>query len=211
MGLAARTRQALGMAAGWRPRPLSVSAISTRAISTRAMSTRTRAWPAPPSGCPRSDPERPAEPLSRIPPSIVGIKAGAHGHRFASAEVNGWPIAVLVGRAPPTLHSPLMAPGARGCLFATAIAPSASAPPPGRRRWCSTASASAPSSGATCQLRWPRPAALQHRGLAGRPWHACSTSTGARAPSFCRSTPWIATEGSARGPRVACLGEGLRR
>jgi len=40
--------------------------------------------------------ERPAEPRCRIRPCIVEIKAGAHDHHFASTEVDGWPIAVLV-------------------------------------------------------------------------------------------------------------------
>jgi len=91
MALSAGLRQGLGTATGW----LTLAcAAAVGLVSIHDFQGATRAI----LGLETSRaPDRAAEPQRRAHGNrIVAIKAGAHGHYFASAEVNGRPIDVLV-------------------------------------------------------------------------------------------------------------------
>jgi aspartyl protease family protein len=91
MALSAGMRQAVGAAAGWLTLA-SAAAVSLHYLheiqgATRAILGLETSRP----------PNRAAAPVRSAPGNrIVEIKAGAHGHYFTSAEVNGRPVDVLV-------------------------------------------------------------------------------------------------------------------
>jgi aspartyl protease family protein len=92
MALSAGTRQAVGMATGWLVVACAAAVsliyfseikdVARVAFGLRAPDPRTDRQPEPARGVARG--------------RIVEIRAGAHGHYFASVEINGRPIDVLV-------------------------------------------------------------------------------------------------------------------
>ena len=102
MALSAGARQAVGMAAGWllvaSSALVSVVYFSEIKEAARVMlgcRRRPRAT-RPPGSTPRQPAARQREPARALGNRSVEIRAGAHGHYYAQAEINGRRVDVLV-------------------------------------------------------------------------------------------------------------------
>jgi aspartyl protease family protein len=98
MALSAGTRQAVGMATGWLAVACAaaVSLIYFNEIKEVARSVLGLPAPAAMRAAANQYAKRQAEPARNMGGRVVEIKVGAHGHYFASVEINGRPIDVLV-------------------------------------------------------------------------------------------------------------------
>ncbi len=95
MALSADTRQAVGMAAGWLV-VAGAAAVSVVYFSEiKALARSALGLPAPHEAVAARGASAPHVPRPRSGPTVE-IKAGAHGHFQASAEINGRPVDVLV-------------------------------------------------------------------------------------------------------------------
>ena len=97
MALSAGMRQAVGMATGWLVLACAATVSVAYFSEIKSAARVVLGLPASDARSIRPPESRPAEPARGLAGErVVQIRAGAHGHYFANAEINGRPVDVLV-------------------------------------------------------------------------------------------------------------------
>jgi len=97
MALSAGMRQAVGMATGWLVLACAATVSVAYFSEIKSAARVVLGLPASDARSIRPPESRPAEPARGLAGErVVQIRAGAHGHYFANAEINGRPVGVLV-------------------------------------------------------------------------------------------------------------------
>lgn len=97
MALSAGMRQAVGMATGWLVLACAATVSVAYFSEIKSAARVVLGLPASDARSIRPPEMRPAEPARGLAGErVVQIRAGAHGHYFANAEINGRPVDVLV-------------------------------------------------------------------------------------------------------------------